>query len=67
MYGFNNRREYQQHDCLPVEEDRAGAAPVAPANGGRSSMVEPWIVDPKVAGSNPVGHPININNINNTE
>jgi hypothetical protein len=26
-------------------------------NGGRSSMVEPRIVVPVVAGSNPVGHP----------
>jgi hypothetical protein len=26
-------------------------------NGGRSSMVEPRIVVPDVAGSNPVGHP----------
>ncbi len=27
------------------------------SNGGRSSMVEPRIVVPDVAGSNPVGHP----------
>ncbi len=27
-------------------------------NGGRSSMVEPWIVVPAVAGSSPVGHPV---------
>jgi hypothetical protein len=26
-------------------------------HGGRSSMVEPRIVVPDVAGSNPVGHP----------
>jgi hypothetical protein len=30
-----------------------------PSNGGRSSMVEPRIVVPDVAGSNPVGHPPN--------
>jgi hypothetical protein len=28
-----------------------------PPHGGRSSMVEPRIVVPDVAGSNPVGHP----------
>ncbi len=26
-------------------------------NGGCSSTVEPWNVDPVVAGSNPVSHP----------
>ena len=30
---------------------------MASQNGGCSSTVEPWTVDPFVAGSNPVSHP----------
>jgi hypothetical protein len=49
------------HGGLPLKnclaEPELAVVSFSQPHGGRSSMVEPRIVVPDVAGSNPVGHP----------